>query len=147
MMKKTETAEMLKKRKAREAKELAKWERERQKPKMKGYGLYILFLLTLIQCIDNIATSINTQMQSAIAVGLFQDRLSIMSLLTALAMPILILSVFYKSNSCSMASHSLSMVLKSSNSLRIILLSSRSAVLSASNRLSAVMKCSFKSSS
>ena len=97
MAKRTEPPEMLQKRKAKEAKELAKWERERQRPKMKGYGLYILFLLMLIQCIDNIATSINTQMQSAIAVGLFQDRLSIMSLLSALSMPILILSVFYKS--------------------------------------------------
>ncbi|MGI6315131.1 MAG: MFS transporter [Christensenellales bacterium] len=96
MINKKENPEMLRKHKAREAKELKKWEKERQKPKLKGYGLYILFLMMLIQCIDNIATTINTQMQSAIAVGLFQDRLSIMSLLSALSMPILILSIFYK---------------------------------------------------
>lgn len=96
MSKKMETPEKLHKRKSKEAKELKKWERELKKPKMKGYGMYIFFLLMLVQCVDNIATVINTQMQSAIAAGLFQDRLSIMSLLTALSMPLMILSVFYK---------------------------------------------------
>ena len=94
--KRPETEEQFLLRKEKEAIELVKWEKEKQRPKMKGYAIYILMIIMLVQCIDNISTSINTQMQSLIAIGLFGDRLSIMSLLTGLTMPILILSIFYK---------------------------------------------------
>ncbi len=81
---------------ASEARQLAKWEKEKKKPKGPYYLVYILIILTMVQGIDEIATTINTQMQSEIAIGLFGDRLSIMTLLSLLSMPILVCSIFYK---------------------------------------------------
>ncbi len=96
MKAKVETEEQRRKRKQKEERELRKWEREAAKPKKKYYLFYVLFILSLVQCIDNISTAINTQMQSEIAISLFADRLSIMNLLSMLSMPLVLCSIFYK---------------------------------------------------
>lgn len=93
---KAETPEMKAKRKVGEAKQLKKWEREAKKPKGLHYVAYILVILAMVQAIDEITSAINTQMQSEIAIGLFADRMSIMQLLSALTMPLLVCSIFYK---------------------------------------------------
>ncbi len=82
--------------KEKEVRELAKWEKELARPKGKFYVWYLLLIITLIYIIDEVTSTIGAQMQTEIAIGLFQDRLSIMSLLTALSLPILVLAIFYK---------------------------------------------------
>ena len=95
--KKIETPDQLQKRKAKEAKELAKWEKEATKPKGNYYIAILFIILGLVQCIDETTTNMNTQMQSEIAIGLFNDRLSLMTLASTLTLPIMVLSFFYKS--------------------------------------------------
>lgn len=94
---KIETEEQRLKRKAKEQKELAKWEKEAARPRNKCYIGILFVILGLVQCIDEITTSINTQMQVEIAIGLFSDRLSILNLCSSLSLPIMFLSIFYKS--------------------------------------------------
>ena len=93
---KIETEEQRLKRKAKEQKELAKREKELSRPRTKAYVWYLLMILATVQIIDEITTNITTQMQSAIAVELFQDRLSIMTALSALSLPLVALAVLYK---------------------------------------------------
>ena len=54
-------------RRAKEQKEIEKWERELAKPKGNGYLWYLLFVVTVIYLADEIATQIGTQMSSVIA--------------------------------------------------------------------------------
>lgn len=93
---KAETAAQKTKRIESEKKQLAHWEKEKTKPKRKTYVWYILLVLALVQLVDEVATSIGSQMQSEIAIGLFSDRLSIMSLLGIISLPMVAFSVFYK---------------------------------------------------
>ncbi|MCL2264403.1 MAG: MFS transporter [Treponema sp.] len=77
-------------------KEIKRWEREKSKPKKKLYLWYLLIILSLIYIADEVTTLIGTQMQSEIAIGLFQDRMSVMTLLSAFSLPMIALSVFYR---------------------------------------------------
>ncbi|MFV0329676.1 MAG: MFS transporter [Dysgonomonas sp.] len=94
---KVETAEQKAKRQAKEQKELAKWEREKAKPKSKLYFWYLFFVVALIFVVDEVASTIGTHMQAEIAIGLFNDKLSIMSLVGAFSLPMMALATFYKS--------------------------------------------------
>lgn len=83
-------------RRQREQKELAKWEKELNRPKGKFYYWYLVLIITLVYMVDEITSQIGTQMQTEIAIGLFADRMSIMNALSAATFPLIILSVLYK---------------------------------------------------
>lgn len=51
--------------------EIAKWEREKAKPKGPGYMVYFLLLVCIVYVCDEVVTQIGTQMQSVIASQLF----------------------------------------------------------------------------
>lgn len=93
---KTETQEQRAKRLAREKKELAKWEKERSKKSGKWYFWYLLLIVAIAFAVDEISTQINVQMQTEIAIGLFQDRMSIMQIVSMLSLPLMACAVFYK---------------------------------------------------
>lgn len=51
--------------------EIARWEREKAKPKVPGYLLYLAFVVAIVFIVDDLTSNINTQMQSVIASELF----------------------------------------------------------------------------
>lgn len=93
---KTETPEMLRKRKEKEVKQLRMLEKERAKPKGNGYLFYMIALIAVAYMVDEITSNINTMMQSEIAIALFGDRLSIMSLASMLTLPLLAFAIVYR---------------------------------------------------
>lgn len=95
--KKVETQEQRMLRRKKEERELARWEKELAKPARNQAFWFTLFLITVSYLIDELTTVINTQMQTEIAIGLFEDRMSIMSLASMLSLPVMLLAVFYKS--------------------------------------------------
>src|SRR5574344_1500171 len=48
---------------ASDAKELAKWQKEKARPKRKTYLWYLMLILTLVYIIDEVATNLNSTMQ------------------------------------------------------------------------------------
>ena len=91
-----ETPQQLELRKAKERRELARWEREQQRPKSRGYIWYTMAILAMIYVVDEITALIGTQMQPDIAAHLFGGRLSILSLCSAFSLPLMAASMFYK---------------------------------------------------
>ena len=61
------------KRRRREAKEIAKWEREKARPRGKYYLWYLLFIITIVYIVDEISTQIGTQMKTEMANDLFSS--------------------------------------------------------------------------
>lgn len=80
----------------KEQRELRKWEKEKARPKRRFYIWYLLLIITIAYMVDEITTQMAFQMQSEIAIGLFNDRMSIMGLASILTLPIMILNIFYK---------------------------------------------------
>lgn len=91
-----ETPEQMCIRKEKERRELARWEREQQRPKTKGYIWYTMAILAMIYVVDEITALIGTQMQPDIAQHLFAGRLSILSLCAAFSLPLMAASMVYK---------------------------------------------------
>ncbi len=60
-----------KKRMEKEQREIAKWERELQRPRGKGYLWYLLLVITVVYIADEITSTIGNQMGSVIAQDLF----------------------------------------------------------------------------
>ena len=56
---------------AKEAREIAKWERQAKRRKPNFYLLYLILIVTVMYVVDEIATAIGTQMRTEIAGGLF----------------------------------------------------------------------------
>lgn len=52
-------------------KEIARWERERAKPKGRGYMAYFILIITVIYLADEVSTQLSGQMQSVIASQIF----------------------------------------------------------------------------
>ncbi len=71
MKTKTETEEQRAKRKAGEAREFARLEREMQKPKGPLYLIYFIIVISVIYIADEVTTQIGTQMQYVIASEVF----------------------------------------------------------------------------
>lgn len=71
MMSKELSPEKLAKKKAKEAKELQKWERVQSKPMPAHYFGILIVVLTVIYIVDEIASNINSAMQSAIIFDFF----------------------------------------------------------------------------
>jgi len=63
---KIETEEHKLLRKEKEAKEIAKWEKEKAKPKLKGYMAYFCLIITIVYIVDEVTTQIGGQMEDAI---------------------------------------------------------------------------------
>jgi MFS family permease len=51
------------KRHERDARELAKWQREKAKPKKRAYLWYLMLILTFVYIVDEVATNLNSTMQ------------------------------------------------------------------------------------
>ena len=59
------------KRLIRNEREIKRWEREKSRPKGKYYLAYVIFIITLIYAVDEIASQITTLMKTEIANDLF----------------------------------------------------------------------------
>lgn len=82
-------------------KEIAKWEREKARPKKSYYILYLIFIISLVYISDEVASQINTLMKAEIISVLFQPKfgdksVSTMDTIGLLSYVFVILSVFYK---------------------------------------------------
>ena len=51
--------------------EIARWEREKAKPKSRNYLLYFILIIAIVYIADEITSQIGTQMQSVVALELF----------------------------------------------------------------------------
>src|SRR5574344_1955147 len=47
----------------KDQKELAKWQKEKARPKRSGYLWYLMLILTLVYIVDEVATNLNSTMQ------------------------------------------------------------------------------------
>lgn len=99
-MEKVVSPEKLAARQAAKEKEIAKLEKEKNRPKKPYYLIYIVFLICLVYIVDEIASNIGAQMKTEIANDLlasYGDRsVGMLDILNTLAMPIMILAMFYK---------------------------------------------------
>ena len=101
-MAKIRTAEQLEKQKLREEKELARLQREKAKPRLPGYILYFVLIITVVYMVDEITTQISSQMQTIVGHELFAPlvgedvavaRLTLVGTLTTLLQ---VFAFFYK---------------------------------------------------
>jgi len=93
---KIETEEQKQKRKLKEAKEIAKWEKEKAKPKFPGYMLYFVIIITIVYIVDEVTTQMGTQMQDALTSyfsGVLGDATRATSLLSTISTVTIISSV------------------------------------------------------
>lgn len=97
-MAKTVSPEKLKKQQERKLREIAKWEKEKAKPKKSFYLVYIIFMIALIYSVDEIASQIRLLLQAEIANDLFASGNStfIKNLVEGIAMPFTALGLFYR---------------------------------------------------
>ncbi len=81
-------------------KEIAKWERERLRPKKRFYLVYLVFIISLIYITDEVASQIGTLMKTEIANDLFarygESSVGLLDILTMVVVPFQILAIFYK---------------------------------------------------
>lgn len=100
MKTKERTPEQLQKAALRREKEIAKWEREKARPKKDNYLTYLIFVLTLIYATDEIASQIGTLMKTEIANDLmanFGDRsVGVLDLLGIVVVPFQLIGLLYR---------------------------------------------------
>ncbi len=81
-------------------KEIAKWEKEKIKPKGKFYLPYLIFIISLIYLTDEVASQIGPLMKTEIANGLLssygESSVGILDTLSMIAIPFQCLAIFYK---------------------------------------------------
>jgi MFS family permease len=94
------TPEKLQKKALKKQKEIAKWEREKAKPKRNYYFAYLVFIITLIYATDEIASQIGTLMKTEIANDLFakfgQSSVALLDILSILVVPFQALGLLYR---------------------------------------------------
>lgn len=95
-MDKTLTKEQ--KRLLRNEREIRRWEREKNRPKGKYYLAYVIFIITLIYAVDEIASQITTLMKTEIANDLFntENSIGLLNILTILVVPFQALGLLYR---------------------------------------------------
>ena len=80
--------------------EIAKWERELQKPKRNGYFAWLVFVISLIYMTDEIASQIGFFMKTDIANDLFakfgNSSVGVLELVSMVVIPFQLCSIFYK---------------------------------------------------
>ncbi len=98
MKTKTLSPEKLEKKQLRKAKELKYWERQKARPKSKTYFWYLVLIIALIYAVDEIASQINSLMQTEIANEFFKSEsaVTILNLLNVVAIPFQILGILYR---------------------------------------------------
>ncbi len=92
------TPEKMAKIAAKREKEIAKWEKQKARPKSNTYFWYLVLIIALIYAVDEIASQIGTLMKTEIANDLFQSASSvtILNLLQIVAIPFQILGLLYR---------------------------------------------------
>ena len=97
-MAKVLTPEQIKKKELRKAKELSYWEKQKARPKSNTYFWYLILIIALIYAVDEIASQVNSLMQTEIANTFFQSESSvtILNLLNVVAIPFQILGILYR---------------------------------------------------
>lgn len=98
MKKKELSPEQLRKRALKKEKEIAKWEKEKARPKRSYYFAYLVFIITLIYATDEIASQIGTLMKTEIANDLFTSPSSVtlLNILGVLGVPFQALGLLYR---------------------------------------------------
>ncbi|MBR4953911.1 MAG: MFS transporter [Oscillospiraceae bacterium] len=100
MKRKAPTAEQLQRAALRREKEIAKWEKEKARPKKDTYLIYLIFILTLIYATDEVASQIGTLMKTEIANDLmasFGDKsVAILDLVGIVIVPFQIIGLIYR---------------------------------------------------
>ena len=98
MKNKTLTAEQLKKQAIRREKEIARWEKEKARPKRSYYIVYLILIISLIYAVDEIASQIGTLMKTEIANDLFKtgNSASLLDILSGLAIPFQAVGLLYR---------------------------------------------------
>ncbi len=100
MKQKTLTPEKQAKMQLKREKEIKKWEKEKARPKRNTYFLYLIFIITLIYAVDEIASQISTQMQETISADMlsnFGERSNtVFTVLSGIAVPFQVLGLLYR---------------------------------------------------
>ena len=97
-MAKVLTPEQLRKANERKEKEIKKWEKQKARPKGNTYFWYLVLIIALIYAVDEIASQINSLMQTEIANDFIKSESSvtILNLLNVVAIPFQIVGIFYR---------------------------------------------------
>lgn len=97
-MAKVLTPEQLQRANLRKEKEIKKWEKQKARPKSKTYFWYLVLIIALIYAVDEIASQINSLMQTEIANDFIKSESSvtILNLLNVVAIPFQIIGIFYR---------------------------------------------------
>ncbi len=94
------TPERQRKAALKKQREIAKWEKEKARPKRSTYLIYMVFLICLVYITDEVASQICVQMKTEIAADLFakfgDKSLSTLGSLELLSYPCIAISLFYK---------------------------------------------------
>ncbi len=94
------TPEIIQKRELKKQKEIAKWEKEKARPKRSYYFAYLVFIITLIYATDEIASQIGTLMKTEIANDLFakfgQSSVALLDILSILVVPFQAVGLLYR---------------------------------------------------
>ncbi len=81
-------------------KEIAKWEKEKARPKRNTYIIYLIFIIALIYATDEIASQIGTLMKTEIANDLFskfgESSVGLLDILSVIAVPFQALGLLYR---------------------------------------------------
>ncbi len=97
-MAKVLTPEQLQRANLRKEKEIKKWEKQKARPKGNTYFWYLVLIIALIYAVDEIASQINSLMQTEIANDFIKSESSvtILNLLNVVAIPFQIVGIFYR---------------------------------------------------
>ncbi len=97
-MAKALTPEKIQKMNARKEKELKRWEKQKNRPKGNTYFWYLVLIIALIYAVDEIASQINSLMQTEIANDLIKSESSvtILNLLNVVAIPFQVIGILYR---------------------------------------------------
>lgn len=81
-------------------KEIAKWEKEKARPKKSFYLVYLVLIISMIYITDEVASQIGTLMKTEIANDLFakygESSVGLLDILTMVVVPFQVLAIFYK---------------------------------------------------
>lgn len=81
-------------------KEIAKWEKEKARPKRNMYFVYLVFIIALIYATDEIASQIGTLMKTEIANDLFakfgESSVGLLDILSILVVPFQAIGLLYR---------------------------------------------------
>ena len=100
MKTKSLSPEKLKKIQAKREKEIAKWEKEKSRPKRSYYFAYLVLIICIIYATDEIASQISTLMKTEIANDLFakfgESYVGLLDILSILVVPFQALGLLYR---------------------------------------------------